>query len=101
MPLNINFVPPDSSQRGTGTNCKIPLPSAFWVEGEGLVQPGLDDARGLKGTPLNYSQAIDWDIRVFSFPILGSLQSSSVKIYVALGMVEDTAHVLWKLSVEK
>lgn len=35
--------------------------------------------------PLNYSQVIDWDIRVFSFPILGSLQSSSVKIYEALG----------------
>jgi hypothetical protein len=33
-------------------------------------RPG--DARGLKETPLNYSQAIDWDIRVFGFPILGS-----------------------------
>lgn len=36
--------------------------------------------------PLNYSKKIDWDIRIFSFPILGSLQFSSVKIYVALGV---------------
>lgn len=35
--------------------------------------------------PLNYSQAIDRDIRVFVFPILGSLQSNSIKIYVAWG----------------
>lgn len=61
------------------------LPSAFWVQGEGLLQQGLDDARRLKETPLSYSQAIDWDIRVFGFPIPGSLQSNSIKIYVALG----------------
>ena len=84
-PLNIYFVPTDSSQRRTGTNCEIALPSAFWVQGGGLLQQGLGDARGLRETPLDYSQAIDWDIRVFSFPVLGSLQSSSIKIYVASG----------------
>lgn len=83
--LKVYFIPPDSSQRGAGTSCKMALPSVFWVQGEGLLQRGLNDAKGLKehcGAPLRQSIGI---LGFSVFPILGSLQSNSVMIYVALG----------------